>query len=601
MKPMPIFRWSIMLLLMILFTQIVSATLVDISAHFQEAAYIGQYDQLPGTSQVATFSISEPGMVTITAEWSIWYPEIGFGRLGIIWKSPNDTWTEFPPFGEIISQVFSSNGKTIEQRDDAKHAPLKEVITYRVADSNLPIDGYQVALQRPSYYEGSFSQKAQDSHMIMDFTPGAGTGGVSGSTSGTGTIIGTWNWFTGTKVCMHPDGTLDGWEGNQKINSGTWTGSGNKYTLNWVDGGYIDTLTLSLDGQSLDGFNKGGTHVTGNRISISDTVAQKSGASGTGTTIAFLPSLSLGKLVFTPGEEISVSFKAPTSYADNAWVGIIPSSVAHGSEVTNDQNDLTYQYLRKKTSGTLLFSAPQQNGSYDFRMNDSDANGKEVASVSFTVEKTAGNNLTLARTSFRPGESITLQFSTSLTLPANAWIGIIPSSVPHGNEAVNDQHDVAYQYLQGKTSGSMTFTAPTVPGSYDFRMNDTDANGLEIAAVSFTVTLDASDTTAPVSDASLAGTWRIVANKTPGTLEFTRQGDSWTGRLKFDVLGKWEELAKISYGPVSGEWRIQFLRPMGGFDQQMHTGALNGDKMNGTFTQANCVGDIYQWEATRIK
>jgi hypothetical protein len=52
---------------------------------------------------------------------------------------------------------------------------------------------------------------------------------------------------------------------------------------------------------------------------------------------------------------------------------------------------------------------------------------------------------------------------------------------------------------------------------------------------------------------------------------------------------------------VSGEWRIQFLRPMGGFDQQMHTGALNGDKMKGTFTQANCVGDIYQWEATRVK
>jgi hypothetical protein len=595
MKPMSFFRWSIMLLFVILFTQAASAALVDISAHFQEAAYIGQYEQLPGASQVATFSILEPSTVTITAEWSIWYPEIGFGRLGIVWKSPNDTWTEFPPFGEIISQVFTSNGRTIKQRDDAKHAPLKEVITYRVAKSNLPIDGYLVSMQRPAYYEGSFSQKAQDSHMIMDFTPDAGTGSGSGNTSGTGAIVGTWNWFTGTKVRMHPDGTLDGWDGNQKVNSGTWTGSGNKYTLNWVDGGYIDTLTLSADGQSLDGYNKGGTHVTGNKISSSDV------DTGTGTPYAFSPSLSLERLVFAPGEEISVSFKAPASYADNAWVGIIPSSVAHGSEATNDQNDLTYQYLGKKTSGTLLFSAPQQNGSYDFRMNDNDANGKEVASVSFTVGKTAANTLTLARTSFRPGESITLQFSTSLTLPADAWIGIIPSSVPHGNEAVNDQHDVAYQYLQGKTSGSMTFTAPTVPGSYDFRMNDTDSNGLEIDAVPFTVALDASNTPTPVSDASLAGTWRIVANKTPGTLEFTRRGESWTGRLKFDVLGKWEELAKISYGPVSGEWRIQFLRPMGGFDQQMHTGALNGDKMKGTFTQANCVGDIYQWEATRVK
>lgn len=495
MKPKSVFRWNILLLTVILLTQTAFAALVDISAHFTEAAYIGQYEQLPGESQVATFSIMTPGTVTITAEWSTWYPEIGFGRLGIVWKNPDGSWTDNPPFGEILSQVFTSNGRTIEQRDDAKHAPLKMVITYRVSNLNLPLDGYQVAMQRPNFWEGSHSQKAQDSHMIMDFTADAGTG----------------------------------------------------------------------------------------------------------TTFEFSPSLSLGKLIFAPGEEISVSFKAPASYVDNAWVGIIPSSVVHGNEVTNDQNDSTYQYLKKKTSGTLLFSAPQQNGSYDFRMNDNDANGREVASVSFTVGKTSANTLTLARMSFQPGESITLQFSTSLTLPANAWIGIIPSSVAHGSEATNDQNDLTYQYLQGKTAGSMTFTAPTVPGSYDFRMNDTDANGIETAAVSFTVALDASNSTMPVSDTSLAGTWRIAANKTPGTLEFTRQGDSWAGRLKFDVLGKWEELAKIFYGSVSGEWRIRFLRPMGGFDQQMHTGILNGDKMKGTFTQANCVGDVYQWEATRVK
>ena len=70
MKPKSIFRWGIMLLSVILFTHGASAALVDISAHFPKAVYIGQYEQLPGASQVATFSILEPGTVTITAAWS---------------------------------------------------------------------------------------------------------------------------------------------------------------------------------------------------------------------------------------------------------------------------------------------------------------------------------------------------------------------------------------------------------------------------------------------------------------------------------------------------------------------------------------------------
>ena len=97
------------------------------------------------------------------------------------------------------------------------------------------------------------------------------------------------------------------------------------------------------------------------------------------------PSLSLDKTVFAPGEDISVHFTAPPGYSGNAWVGIIPSSVAHGSEAENDKYDIAYQYLEGRTSGTLVFKAPTQPGNYDFRMNDSDNGGKEVASVSFTV------------------------------------------------------------------------------------------------------------------------------------------------------------------------------------------------------------------------
>ncbi|MBN1572372.1 MAG: hypothetical protein JW984_04165 [Deltaproteobacteria bacterium] len=97
------------------------------------------------------------------------------------------------------------------------------------------------------------------------------------------------------------------------------------------------------------------------------------------------PSLVLNKYSYSPGETITVTFTAPVGYQSNAWIGIIPSHVPHGDEATNDQYDLTYQYLNGMTSGTMVFSAPGVPGSYDLRMHDTDSGGKEVSSVSFVV------------------------------------------------------------------------------------------------------------------------------------------------------------------------------------------------------------------------
>ncbi|WP_124327317.1 hypothetical protein [Desulfonema ishimotonii] len=207
-------------------------------------------------------------------------------------------------------------------------------------------------------------------------------------------------------------------------------------------------------------------------------------------TSAIAQTLSLNKYTFTPGEKINVRFTARSDFAGNAWVGIIPSGVQHGSESVNDQHDLTYQYLKKRTSGTLTFTAPSAPGSYDFRMHDTDDSGREIASVSFTVQKAetaATALLQLDRYVFTPGEKINVRFTARSDFAGNAWVGIIPSGVQHGSESVNDQHDLTYQYLKKRTSGTLTFTAPSAPGSYDFRMHDTDDSGREIASVSFTV------------------------------------------------------------------------------------------------------------------
>ena len=97
-----------------------------------------------------------------------------------------------------------------------------------------------------------------------------------------------------------------------------------------------------------------------------------------------------------------------------------------------------------------------------------------------------GSKLWLEKTVFSPGEEIRVTFHASSNWPQNAWIGIIFSNIQHGSEAVNDQYDITYQYVEGRTHGVMVFTAPG-PGQWDLRMHNTDSNGREITYVGFNV------------------------------------------------------------------------------------------------------------------
>jgi outer membrane protein OmpA-like peptidoglycan-associated protein len=199
--------------------------------------------------------------------------------------------------------------------------------------------------------------------------------------------------------------------------------------------------------------------------------------------------LTLPKTSYMPSDKIELGFQVAQPLPQGAWIGMIPSNIPHGSEDTNDKHDITYQYVGEKTSGTFTFEAPDRSGSFDLRLNDSDSSaGTEIASVTFTVgEIKKEGTLKLSKTTFLPGEQIEVTFTASDTLPARAWVGMIPSKVEHGKEDVNDQHDIQWQYVEKKTSGKMLFTAPPENGSYDFRLNSDDSGGVEITSVTFQV------------------------------------------------------------------------------------------------------------------
>jgi len=203
--------------------------------------------------------------------------------------------------------------------------------------------------------------------------------------------------------------------------------------------------------------------------------------------------IKISKTEYMPGEEIKLTFETKGDFDKNAWIGIIPADIPRGDESRNDQHDVSYQYLRDKKSGVLVFKAPEQPGTYDLRMHTSDQNGKEVTTLTFTVkeeeveEETGDTALEIDKKVYKPGEKIVITFKAPDTWPKNAWIGIIPSDAPHGDETENDKVDVAYVYLNKKTSGEDTLKAPAESGSYDIRMHDTDQNGKEVKHVSFKV------------------------------------------------------------------------------------------------------------------
>jgi hypothetical protein len=83
-----------------------------------------------------------------------------------------------------------------------------------------------------------------------------------------------------------------------------------------------------------------------------------------------------------------------------------------------------------------------------------------------------------------------VRFAAPDTFPDDAWLGLIPSDVPHGSEATNGECDPDHDCLDGQVAGVLTFLPSSRPGTYDFRLHDTDENGHEVASVTFQVTGD---------------------------------------------------------------------------------------------------------------
>ncbi len=203
------------------------------------------------------------------------------------------------------------------------------------------------------------------------------------------------------------------------------------------------------------------------------------------------PSITLAKTTFAPDEEIALSFTAWKWFGSGSWIGIIPSEIEHGDVGLNDRHDLAYQYLKNEIEGRQIFKAPLKPGSYDFRMNQVNPIRQEVASVRFDVVAPPPQ-IVMTPSKVAPSDKIQIRFTAWKWFSSGSWIGVVPSDVDHGDVALNDRHDQAYQYLKSETEGQQAYDIPKIPGRYDFRMNQVGPVRREVASFGFEVLADGS-------------------------------------------------------------------------------------------------------------
>lgn len=96
--------------------------------------------------------------------------------------------------------------------------------------------------------------------------------------------------------------------------------------------------------------------------------------------------LDKDKDTYAPGESITITYTAPSTFDRTAWIGLVPSIIEHGNERTNYQESIMRKDLAGNTSGKMTFTAPDMPGVYNLRMFNSTTNGQEVEDVKIIVK-----------------------------------------------------------------------------------------------------------------------------------------------------------------------------------------------------------------------
>lgn len=125
----------------------------------------------------------------------------------------------------------------------------------------------------------------------------------------------------------------------------------------------------------------------------------------------------------------------------------------------------------------LLLVACGQKSEDLLPSTDSEAVSENAA----VIEEGASGNLYLSKSSCSPGEEVSIDYTIVGNFSSDGWVGIFTYDQKHGSEKENEKVQLSRKAIDGSGSGTLIFIAPDKPGSYDFRLHNTDWDGIEVA------------------------------------------------------------------------------------------------------------------------
>lgn len=160
---------------------------------------------------------------------------------------------------------------------------------------------------------------------------------------------------------------------------------------------YFMALTLMLSLTACNGKESESKKTENNNQSVSDKTQSSTDSKNSDFTALDvkkgdrksdmeITDLKMGKKSYEVDEPVSVTVSWKGTPYDDAWIGIIPYDVSHGSEEENDVYDVCYYYFSELESGKSFdFDTHLEPGEYTVRVNESDNGGPELAWCAFTV------------------------------------------------------------------------------------------------------------------------------------------------------------------------------------------------------------------------
>ena len=268
-------------------------------------------------------------------------------------------------------------------------------------------------------------------------------------------------------------------------------------------------------------------------------------------TAVLAASIAPDRSTYVVGDDIRITSDTPTAEDfPRPWVGFYPK----GKDAR-----ITYQYA-KKGRGVLTFRAPDHPGEYEFRLT---INEKQVLSrvTIRTIVPPASGAIGIPKRSFTIGERIELR----MNLPAGRrlprpWVGLFNKGqrIDSGS-VVNDSRRT---YLYVTKDKPLVFTAPEVPGVYEFRLYDRDGEPYKLDSAAFEVK-------APPVRGAMKLSKRLFTVGEPITMDIDLPegrfyGRSWVGLYTANTEapgGAMQIGARSTYLYVPKEKKLTFTAP----------------------------------------